>query len=176
MGASQFEMRCSGCDYHHTHDERGGYYLLDVDAWITRTVFLDTAYCARERRLVAAEVLPSVEELELALQALERDGKDEVDEVTGLPRPLEPRLNAARKAVAWRRERTLGARCLECGSTDVSRIEVFDEAAHPGCPGAGRFRMETWSICEFADIRFFSPDGERISDEVAESLWKRRDG
>jgi len=143
------EAKCHQCGYTAEFWDPLRSYEMPDGAFVT--IQKTFVWCAACREVRWGEELPELAALEHELgatKAREPSAMEELSLLVGKYRTLEEvltdREQELEERVAWRRVRTSGPRCLECGTTDLVPL-VFSEirsgndkwtlAEHPGCGG-----------------------------------------
>jgi hypothetical protein len=152
------------------------------DEWVLFSAFLDyrladgtrlhveqdPAWCPACRAFVAAERVPTVEELEREVAEFQAGDPDLLRQwafVSG-GQTAAGRIAELRRRVEWRRGRRSPARCLRCGGGGVAPLPVDGEFRHPQTGervvvgGSGWADAVPW----FAE---FSPEGKLLAEPDA---------
>src|SRR5262249_24485881 len=90
------------------------------------------AWCQTCQRVVAAEDLRPLPDLERDLAALQRGSGQLYDWLRALAIPVEREIAELERTLRWRRQRASHARCLECGSAAIAPLPSEGETVHPG--------------------------------------------
>ena len=88
-------------------------------------------WCPVCEQLDMAEQIPSLVELEAELAKLLDPDEEQLRLIAFTQEPLEELISEARARIEWRRHRKSPARCLRCGSTDLTHIPDQNEFPHP---------------------------------------------
>ncbi len=165
MGA-RYKAKCDRCHYRGLLDDVLRSYELAEH--VTLNVKRGAAWCPRCQAVIWAEVIPSLPDIERRIAECERRDPSVIE--TALPSVN--RLEELRRRADWLKTRTTPARCLECGTTDVTAMttghsrsgnEKWTLSPHPNCGGTiSVFSEPTLSL----DRRWtrYTPDGLRIGD------------
>lgn len=130
------------------------HYRLDGGA-LLRTEQTD-AWCYSCSRIIAAESLPSLDELDRRIRDL--DNPDNlILKVFGRAELARERTELPTR-LAWRAARQSGPRCLECGSTSVYPL-LGDDCTEPRFQKRFRRTSGGFASMAFEVIRHLSPEG-----------------
>jgi hypothetical protein len=138
------------------------YYVLDDGSRLR--VSQTECYCAVCQRIDIAEHLETAEDLEHRLRQMTIPGTDERD-IADFFGSIPEQMEELRKRIVWRRTRRSPAKCLHCGSAEISLL-----------PNSGKFtdpvtgvRMQVASSGIMSTVAWhatFTPEGDVIdSDE-----------
>ena len=145
------------------------------DAWALYSAFLDyeladgtllhvrqaACWCAICDCILMAEDVPSVAALESELATLENPTEEDRQLIDFIGTPLSERITEQKRRIQWRRSRQSAARCLQCGSTEITVLPGEDEFHHPqtgervAVSGRGFAETGMWEAR-------FTPEGELI--------------
>jgi hypothetical protein len=156
------EVRCEACGYRQRLTER-----LRVYRFPDRTTLplqRDLAWCHRCLRVIEAEHLPELHELEQEIAEVRRTAEWAAEEVEGLER-----------LCAWRRSRVSSPKCLECGSASVEVFPQDEDAGwrpitHPGCGGTLSVGGAGHALVR-EDFRYYAPEGDPLREFLTEAEW-----
>jgi hypothetical protein len=134
------------------------YYVLDDGSRLR--VMQTECYCPVCQRIDIAEHLETVADLEHRFQQISILGTEErkVAEFFG---SISDQLDELRKRIDWRRTRRSPAKCLHCGSTEISLLPVSGEFIHPATgarmevTGSGFMSTAEWHAT-------YTPEGDVI--------------
>ncbi len=136
----------------------GSVHLIDEQA----------AWCEKCQRLVAAEHLQSLPDLERELAELKSGSGQMCDWLRALDIPVEREIAELEHKLVWRRQRASSARCLECGSEAIAPIPSEGGTVHPG--NGKRIRVRCQDRCQSVHLNtHYSTEGVRIAETVTET-------
>jgi hypothetical protein len=142
----------------------GRYYRLADGS--TQMIDEQAAWCTRCRRVIAAEQLRPLPELERKLAELQQGDKPLLDLLSALFGSVEEEIVNIRNKLEWRQRRTSSARCLNCGSEDIVPLPFEGETVHPGNGRTIRVRCE--NRCDALRLdAYYSTEGIRIVEPAA---------
>jgi hypothetical protein len=104
------------------------YYVLDDGSRLP--VSQTECYCPVCQRIDIAEHLETVADLELRLRQISVTGTKE-RKIAEFFRSVSDQLDELRKRIDWRSTRRSSAKCLHCGSTEISLLPDSREFIHP---------------------------------------------
>lgn len=120
----------------------------------------DPAWCSICRCFVVAECLPPIEQLEIEIDRLMANDPEllQIWAFVSDGAPVQDRLAELRKRLIWRKKRSSSARCLHCGSVEVTPIPYNGEFSHPRTGERVIAGGSGWAVTECWAAEF-SPEG-----------------
>ena len=88
-------------------------------------------WCPVCERIDMAEDVPSLAELQAELDRLLAPDEETLRKFAFIDIPVDDLIAETRKRIEWRRHRRSPAKCLHCGSTNITALPHNKEFAHP---------------------------------------------
>jgi len=119
-------------------------------------------WCNRCGKVTHGEALPSLPAIDKSISDLERlagEIRREIDPVGDTFQ--QEQISECKLRRRWRSLRKSPARCLQCGGTDIVRLE-HDKSVRAG---SGTIVLKVVAFVDtFSGRSYFTPEGERIND------------